>query len=113
MSIISWTSPSPSWRILPHSRLTRRPSASFSSRSTSPNKRASSPRRGGGTGRQARKAARAPPNTRPPRADQAAARPGAGGGKGRQGEKGGGAPLTRRRHIGGRGRGDAADLPPV
>ena len=57
MSIISWTSPRPSERILPASMETRRPSASLWARSSSPSSRTSSPRWGAGTLRQARKAA--------------------------------------------------------
>ena len=52
MSIISCTSPRPSWAILPVSSVTSAPSASFSRRSSSPSSRTSSPRRGAGTSRQ-------------------------------------------------------------
>ncbi len=53
MSIISWTSPRPSWEIFPTSSVTSAPSASFSLRSSSPSRRTSSPRRGAGTSRHA------------------------------------------------------------
>ncbi len=56
MSIISWTSPRPSVRILPISSETSRPSISFFSRSATPTWRTISPRRGAGTARQARNA---------------------------------------------------------
>ena len=56
MSIISWTSPSPSCRIFPASSVTSRPSASLLTRNSSPNRRISSPRRGAGTSRHAWKA---------------------------------------------------------
>ena len=56
MSIISCTSPRPSETILPTSRVTSAPKASFEARNSSPRRRTSSPRRGGGTSRQARKA---------------------------------------------------------
>ena len=56
MSIISCTSPRPSWPILPASRVTSAPSASFSWRSSSASRRTSSPRRGAGTSRQTRNA---------------------------------------------------------
>ena len=59
MSIISCTSPRPSDTIFPTSRVTSAPSASFEARNSSPSRRTSSPRRGGGTSRQARKALRA------------------------------------------------------
>ncbi len=55
MSIISWTSPSPSVRILPVSRVIRRPRSALRSRRASPTWRTTSPRRGGGTIRQVRK----------------------------------------------------------
>ena len=59
MSIISCTSPRPSWAILPVSSVTSAPSASFSRRSSSPSSRTSSPRRGAGTSRQVSKASAA------------------------------------------------------
>ncbi len=59
MSIISWTSPAPSEAILPTSSVTSRPSAALLARSSSPNRRTSSPRLGAGTSRQTRKASRA------------------------------------------------------
>ena len=49
MSIISCTSPWPSARIFPISRLTRSPSGSFSSRSALPRSRTRAPRRGAGS----------------------------------------------------------------
>src|SRR4029077_21238626 len=61
MSIISCTSPYPSWRILPASIETSLPSAVFCARSSSPKRRSNSPRRGGGTLRQDRKASAAAP----------------------------------------------------
>ena len=57
MSIISCTSPAPSEGILPASIVTSRARSSFAARSSSPNSRTSSPRRGAGTWRHARKAA--------------------------------------------------------
>ncbi|MNQ41757.1 hypothetical protein D3C85_554440 [compost metagenome] len=57
MSIISCTSPRPSWVILPASQDTSSASSALWARSTSPNRRTSSPRRGAGTLRQASKAA--------------------------------------------------------
>ena len=56
MSIISWTSPRPSCTILPASSVTSLPKACLLARSSSPNRRISSPRLGAGTSRQARKA---------------------------------------------------------
>ncbi len=56
MSIISCTSPRPSDTILPTSSVTSAPRASFEARNSSPSRRTSSPRRGAGTSRQARKA---------------------------------------------------------
>ncbi len=56
MSIISWTSPSPSERILPISMLTSLPSGSLWRRSSSPSWRITSPRFGAGQSRQAAKA---------------------------------------------------------
>ena len=57
MSIISCTSPRPSWEIFPTSSVTSAPSVSFSRRSSSPRRRTSSPRRGAGTSRHASNAA--------------------------------------------------------
>ncbi len=57
MSIISCTSPRPSETILPASSVTSRPRSALAARSSSPSRRTSSPRRGAGTIRQARKAA--------------------------------------------------------
>jgi len=59
ISIISWTSPTPSALILPFSRDTRLPSASLYLRSSSPMSRTASPRFGAGTSRQAAAAATA------------------------------------------------------
>ena len=59
MSIISCTSPRPSETILPTSKVTRAPRASFEARNSSPSRRTSSPRRGAGTSRQTPKALRA------------------------------------------------------
>ena len=59
MSIISWTSPSPSALILPISIVTRLPSASLWSRSALPIRRTASPRTGAGTLRHASKDSRA------------------------------------------------------
>ena len=56
MSIISCTSPRPSETILPTSSVTSAPKASFEARNSSASSRTSSPRRGAGTSRQARKA---------------------------------------------------------
>ncbi len=56
ISIISWTSPRPSWVILPASQDTSSPSSALCRRNSSPNSRTSSPRRGAGTWRQARNA---------------------------------------------------------
>ena len=56
MSIISCTSPSPSLVTLPASSVTSAASVALWVRSSSPNRRTSSPRRGAGTDRQARKA---------------------------------------------------------
>ncbi len=56
MSIISWTSPSASERILPTSRLTSVPRSSLCCRSSSPKRRTSPPRTGAGTVRHSRKA---------------------------------------------------------
>ncbi len=56
MSIISQTSPSASARIFPVSSEMRAPSSFFFSRSASPMRRTSSPRRGAGTVRHARNA---------------------------------------------------------
>src|SRR5512134_3379176 len=64
MSIISCTSPWPSARILPISSETRSPSGSFMSRRAWPRSRTTSPRFGGGTSRQLRKAAVAAVATR-------------------------------------------------
>ena len=61
MSIISCTSPRPSEGILPASNVTRRPRSALAARSSSPNRRISSPRRGAGTVRQVAKAACARP----------------------------------------------------
>ncbi|MNK95660.1 hypothetical protein D3C87_1159070 [compost metagenome] len=52
MSIISCTSPSPSWRILPDSSATSRPSAVLCVRSASPKRRTTSPRAGAGVSAQ-------------------------------------------------------------
>lgn len=57
MSIISWTSPSPSDRSFPASSVTRRPRASLCRRSSTPSRRTSSPRTGAGTPRHCRNAA--------------------------------------------------------
>src|SRR5882757_6231695 len=51
ISIISWTSPTPSALILPFSIDTRLPRASLYLRSSSPMRRTASPRFGAGTGR--------------------------------------------------------------
>ena len=56
MSIISWTSPSPSERILPASIDTSSPSSALCSRSSSPRRRTRLPRSGAGVVRQVRKA---------------------------------------------------------
>ncbi len=56
MSIISWTSPWPSERILPASIETSSPSASLCSRSSSPSRRTRLPRAGGGVTRHTWKA---------------------------------------------------------
>ena len=61
MSIISWTSPRPSLRILPASRLTSVPSASLWVRRASPYRRTRSPRCGAGTSRQCSKVRSARP----------------------------------------------------
>src|SRR5512145_1314120 len=61
MSIISWTSPLPSSRILPVSSVTSSPSSALCVRNSSPKRRISSPRRGAGTVRQDWKAAAARP----------------------------------------------------
>ena len=53
MSIISWTSPSPSARILPISRLTSSPSGSLWLRRASARRRTWAPRSGGGSIRHA------------------------------------------------------------
>ena len=59
MSIASWTSPQPSWRILPISRVISRPRGSFFSRMALPIRRTISPRWGAGTFRQRKNASRA------------------------------------------------------
>ena len=59
MSIISWTSPRPSWTILPASSVTSRASGSLAARNSSPSSRTSSPRRGAGTLRHAGRPLRA------------------------------------------------------
>src|SRR5574340_214919 len=61
MSIISWTSPSPSLSILPTSSVTSAASAGLCARSSSANRRTSSPRRGAGMSRQRKNASRALP----------------------------------------------------
>ena len=61
MSIISWTSPRPSLRILPASMLTRAPRSSLCSRSSSPSSRTNWPRTGAGTVRHCRNASWARP----------------------------------------------------
>src|SRR6516165_2837093 len=56
MSIISWTSPRPSDTILPASMVTSAPRSLLAARRSSARMRTNSPRRGGGTVRQALKA---------------------------------------------------------
>ncbi len=64
MSIISWTSPSPSERILPVSSVISKPRSALCSRRASPIRRTSSPRSGGGTVRQVANASTARSTTR-------------------------------------------------